>query len=113
MKYALLIYGNDTEWESRSEEEKQAIYGEYIAGLGEPRRLRRLGAAAGRHGDDRALAERRDADDGRAVHRGEGSRSAASSCWTPRTSTTRSRSPRASRPHARARVEVRPIVERA
>ena len=29
MKYALLIYGNDTEWESRSEEEKQAIYGEY------------------------------------------------------------------------------------
>ena len=30
MKYALLIYGNDTEWESRSEEEKQAIYGEYM-----------------------------------------------------------------------------------
>ena len=29
MKYALLIYGNDTEWESRSDEEKQAIYGEY------------------------------------------------------------------------------------
>ena len=29
MKYALLIYGNDTEWENRSEEEKQAIYGEY------------------------------------------------------------------------------------
>jgi len=30
VKYALLIYGNDTEWESRSEEEKQAIYGEYM-----------------------------------------------------------------------------------
>jgi hypothetical protein len=30
MKYALLIYGNDEEWESRSDEEKQAIYGEYM-----------------------------------------------------------------------------------
>jgi hypothetical protein len=27
----LLIYGNDTEWESRSDEEKQAIYAEYAA----------------------------------------------------------------------------------
>jgi hypothetical protein len=31
MKYALLIYSNDTEWESLSEDEKNAIYGEYFA----------------------------------------------------------------------------------
>jgi hypothetical protein len=31
MKYALLIYTNDTEWESLSEDEKNAIYGEYFA----------------------------------------------------------------------------------
>ena len=29
MKYMLLIYGNDTEWEQRSDEEKAAIYAEY------------------------------------------------------------------------------------
>ena len=31
MKYMLLIYGNDTEWEQRSDEEKAAIYSEYGA----------------------------------------------------------------------------------
>ena len=31
MKYALLIYSNDTEWESLSPEQQQAIYGEYFA----------------------------------------------------------------------------------
>lgn len=31
MKYALLIYGGDTEWESRSEDERKAIYQEYFA----------------------------------------------------------------------------------
>ncbi len=29
MQYMLLIYGNDTEWEQRSDEEKDAIYDEY------------------------------------------------------------------------------------
>jgi hypothetical protein len=31
VKYALLIYGSDAEWEERSEEEKQEIYKEYFA----------------------------------------------------------------------------------
>ena len=31
MKYALLIYTNDAEWESLSEDEQKAIYGEYFA----------------------------------------------------------------------------------
>ena len=31
MKYALLIYSNDTEWENLSEDEQKAIYGEYFA----------------------------------------------------------------------------------
>jgi hypothetical protein len=31
MQYMLLIYGNDTEWEQRSEEERSAIYAEYGA----------------------------------------------------------------------------------
>ena len=31
MKYALLIYGNDTEWENLSEDEQKAISGEYYA----------------------------------------------------------------------------------
>ena len=31
MKYALLIYGGDEEWESRSEDEQKAIYQEYFA----------------------------------------------------------------------------------
>jgi hypothetical protein len=31
MQYMLLIYGNDTEWEQRSEDEKNAIYAEYGA----------------------------------------------------------------------------------
>ena len=31
MQYMLLIYGNDTEWEQRSDEEKAAIYAEYAA----------------------------------------------------------------------------------
>jgi hypothetical protein len=31
VKYALLIYSNDTEWESLSDDEKAAIYGEYFA----------------------------------------------------------------------------------
>ena len=31
MKYALLIYSSDTEWEGFSEEERNAIYGEYFA----------------------------------------------------------------------------------
>jgi hypothetical protein len=31
MKYMLLIYGNDTEWDQRSDEEKAAIYAEYGA----------------------------------------------------------------------------------
>jgi hypothetical protein len=31
MKYALLIYGGDDEWEARSDEEKQEIYKEYFA----------------------------------------------------------------------------------
>ena len=74
MKYALLIYGNDTEWESRSDEEKQAIYGEYCAGLGE-----RPASSAARSCSRRDTAttvrvrERRDADDRRPVRRDEGS----------------------------------------
>ncbi len=31
MQYMLLIYGNDTEWDQRSDEEKAAIYAEYGA----------------------------------------------------------------------------------
>ena len=31
MKYALLIYSNEPEWDSLSDEEKAAIYGEYFA----------------------------------------------------------------------------------
>jgi hypothetical protein len=31
VKYALLIYSNDTEWDSLSEDEQKAIYGEYFA----------------------------------------------------------------------------------
>ena len=31
MKYALLIYSNDTEWDNLSDAEKNAIYGEYFA----------------------------------------------------------------------------------
>jgi hypothetical protein len=31
VKYALLIYSNDTEWDNLSEDEKNAIYGEYFA----------------------------------------------------------------------------------
>jgi len=31
VKYALLIYTNDTEWEGLSEDERNAIYGEYAA----------------------------------------------------------------------------------
>jgi hypothetical protein len=31
VKYALLIYGNDTEWENLSEDEQQSISGEYYA----------------------------------------------------------------------------------
>jgi hypothetical protein len=31
VKYALLIYSNDTEWDNLSDEEKQATYGEYFA----------------------------------------------------------------------------------
>jgi hypothetical protein len=31
MQYMLLIYGNDTEWDQRSDEEKNAIYAEYGA----------------------------------------------------------------------------------
>jgi hypothetical protein len=31
VKYALLIYSNDTEWENLAEEEKNAIYAEYFA----------------------------------------------------------------------------------
>jgi hypothetical protein len=31
VKYALLIYSNDTEWDSLSDDEKNAIYGEYRA----------------------------------------------------------------------------------
>ena len=31
MKYALLIYSNDAEWDNLSDDERQAIYGEYFA----------------------------------------------------------------------------------
>jgi hypothetical protein len=31
VKYALLIYSNDTEWENLSDDEQKAIYGEYFA----------------------------------------------------------------------------------
>jgi hypothetical protein len=31
MQYMLLIYGNDPDWESRSEDERNAIFGEYMA----------------------------------------------------------------------------------
>ena len=31
MKYALLIYSNDAEWDNLSEDEQKAIYGEYAA----------------------------------------------------------------------------------
>jgi hypothetical protein len=31
VKYAMLIYSNDTEWDSLSDDEKNAIYGEYFA----------------------------------------------------------------------------------
>ena len=31
MKYALLIHSNDEQWDERSEEEQNAIYGEYFA----------------------------------------------------------------------------------
>jgi hypothetical protein len=31
VKYALLIYSNDTDWDNLSEDEQKAIYGEYFA----------------------------------------------------------------------------------
>jgi hypothetical protein len=31
VKYALLIYSNDTDWETLSDDERNAIYGEYFA----------------------------------------------------------------------------------
>jgi len=31
MKYALLIYGSDVEWENLSDDERNAMYGEYMA----------------------------------------------------------------------------------
>jgi hypothetical protein len=31
VKYALLIYSNDTEWENLSDDEQKSIYGEYFA----------------------------------------------------------------------------------
>jgi hypothetical protein len=31
VKYALLIYSNDTQWDNLSDDEKNAIYGEYMA----------------------------------------------------------------------------------
>ncbi len=31
MKYALLIYSNDTDWENLSDDERNAIYSEYFA----------------------------------------------------------------------------------
>ena len=31
MRYALLIHGNDEQWEQRSEDERKAIYAEYFA----------------------------------------------------------------------------------
>jgi hypothetical protein len=31
VKYAMLIYSNDTEWDSLADDEKNAIYGEYFA----------------------------------------------------------------------------------
>src|SRR3954451_3645805 len=31
MKYALLIYANDADWDSRSDEEQRSIEGEYMA----------------------------------------------------------------------------------
>jgi hypothetical protein len=31
MKYVLLIHSDDEQWEARSEQEQQAIYGEYMA----------------------------------------------------------------------------------
>jgi len=31
VKYALLIYSNDAEWDSLSDDEQKAIYGEYFA----------------------------------------------------------------------------------
>jgi hypothetical protein len=31
VKYALLIYSNDTGWDNLSEDEQKAIYGEYLA----------------------------------------------------------------------------------
>jgi hypothetical protein len=31
VKYALLIYSNDTEWDSLSDDQRNAIYGEYFA----------------------------------------------------------------------------------
>jgi hypothetical protein len=36
VKYALLIYTNDTEWDALSEDEQGAIYGEYAALSGSP-----------------------------------------------------------------------------
>jgi hypothetical protein len=36
VKYMLLIYGNDPDWDNRSEEEQKAIFGEYMALTQEP-----------------------------------------------------------------------------
>jgi hypothetical protein len=36
VKYALLIYSNDSEWEGLSEDERNGIYGEYMALSGSP-----------------------------------------------------------------------------
>ncbi len=58
MKYALLIYSNDTEWESLSEDEKNAIYGEYAAISESARDHRRRGARRRRDRDDRPRAGR-------------------------------------------------------
>ena len=72
MKYALLIYSNDTDWENLSEDEQKAIYGEYFA-ISETKGV--VGGSELQGAESATtvrVAGRRDPDDGRAVRRDEG-----------------------------------------
>jgi hypothetical protein len=80
MKYVLLIQQGDTptpdspeEWARLSEEEQSAVYSDYQAVNQTPGVTLGPLAAAARDGNDRSRAGRQDADDGRAVRRGQGS----------------------------------------
>ena len=57
MKYALLIYSSDADWDNLSEDERNAIYGEYAAVSRAPASSAAQQLGPARHRDDRARAD--------------------------------------------------------